>query len=128
MVAWPECFRKNEALLVGQDPLCLTGKLEVSEERCQIIADEVVKLDEARARTVREVQILLDGQRVTRDDLLLLGQTLARFRGPCPAYVHVVREQYETRIALGKHPVAATHELITALAERVAGAEARFIS
>ena len=128
VVAWPECFRKNEALLVGQDPLCLTGKLEVSEERCQIIADEVVKLDEARARTVREVQILLDGQRVTRDDLLLLGQTLARFRGPCPAYVHVVREQYETRIALGKHPVAATHELITALAERVAGAEARFIS
>ena len=80
------------------------------------------------ARTVREVQIVIDARRVTRDDLLVLGQTLARFRGPCPAYVHVVREQYETRIALAKLPVAATHELVAALAERIAGAEARFIS
>ncbi|MFM7734753.1 MAG: DNA polymerase III subunit alpha, partial [Alphaproteobacteria bacterium] len=128
VVVWPECFRRHEPLLGGHDPLCLTGKLEVSEERCQIVADEIVKLDDARARTVREVQIVIDGGRVTRDDLVVLGQTLARFRGPCPAYVHVIREQYETRIALGKHPVAATHELIAALAERVAGAEARFIS
>jgi hypothetical protein len=42
--------------------------------------------------------------------------------------VHVVREQYETRIALEKLAVATTHELIAALAEKVQGVEARFVS
>jgi DNA polymerase III subunit alpha len=128
VIAWPDCFRRNEGLITGADPLCLSGRLEVSEERCQVVADEITRLEEARAKSVREVQILLDGGRVTRDDMLRLGQTLARFPGPCPAYIHVVRDQYETRISLEKHGVSATHELIAALAEGVSAAEARFIS
>jgi hypothetical protein len=40
----------------------------------------------------------------------------------------VVRESYETRIALEKLGVTTSHELIAALAERVAAAEARFVS
>ncbi|HZR83225.1 MAG TPA: DNA polymerase III subunit alpha [Candidatus Binatia bacterium] len=128
VIAWPDCFRKHEGLIAGSDPLWLNGRLEVSEERCQIVADEMARLEEARAKTVREVQILLDAQRATRDDLLRIAQTLARFPGTCPAYIHLVREQYETRISLEKHAVAATHELIAALTERVAAAEARFVS
>ena len=128
VIAWPETFRKNEALITGNDPLCLTGKLDVSEERRQIIAEELTRLEDARARSIRELQISLDARSVTREGMERLLQTLTRYPGRCPAFVHVVREQYETRIALEKHAVATSHELIAALAERVAGAEARFVS
>ena len=128
VIAWPETFRKNEPLITGSDPICLGGKLDVSEERRQIIAEELTRLEDARARAIRELQISLDARRVTRADMERLLQTLTRYPGTCPAFVHVVRESYETRIALEKHGVATSHELIAALAERVAGAEARFVS
>jgi len=128
VIAWPETFRKNEPLITGSDPLCLSGKLDVSEERRQIIAEELTRLEDARARSIRELQISLDARRVTRADMESLLQTLKRYPGSCPAFVHVVQEQYETRIALEKHAVATTHELIAALSERVSGAEARFVS
>jgi DNA polymerase-3 subunit alpha len=128
VIAWPDTFRKHEALITGNDPLCLAGRLDVSEERRQIIAEELTRLEEARARAIRELQISLDARRVTREDMERLLQTLTRYPGPCPAYVHVVREQYETRIALEKLAVATTHELIAALAEKVQGVEARFVS
>src|SRR5262249_6038440 len=94
VIVWPDAFRKFEALLVGDDPLSLTGKLDVGE-RCQIIADEIARLEEARARAVREVQIVFDARAVSpqdpaaleraRSELQQLVQTLARFPGPCPA-------------------------------------------
>ncbi|MEW6271563.1 MAG: DNA polymerase III subunit alpha [Thermodesulfobacteriota bacterium] len=128
VISWPDTFRKFEPLITGSDPLCVSGRLDVSEERRQIIAEELTRLEEARARAIRELQISLDARRVTREDMERLLQTLTRYPGPCPAYVHVVREQYETRIALEKLAVATTHELIAALAERVQGVEARFVS
>ncbi len=128
VIAWPEAYRKNEPLITGADPVSLTGKLDITEERCQIIADQFMRLDEARARTIRELKIQIDGSRFTREDLERLGQTLARYPGNCPTYLHVKREAYETRISLEKHGVATNHELIAALAERLTGVEARFVS
>jgi DNA polymerase-3 subunit alpha len=128
VIAWPDSYRKFESLLGGNDPLCLSGRLDVSEERCQIIADDIVRLEDARVRSIREVQILIRAKEFSRQDMERLGQILARHPGPCPTYLHVVRERYETRISLEKHMVAATHELVAALAERVASAEARFVS
>ena len=128
VIAWPEAYRKNEPLIVGSDPLALTGKLDITEERCQVIADQFVRLDEARARAIREFKILIDGNQFTRDDLERLGQTLARYPGNCPTYLHVKREAFETRILLEKHGVATNHELIADLAERLTGVDARFVS
>ncbi len=138
VIAWPDTFRKHEALIAGGDPVCLSGKLEVSEERCQIVADELIRLEDARARAIREVQIHIDARGISHEDrdkldearenLRRLVQTLARFPGSCPAYVHVIREDFEARIPVAGRGVSASHELIAALAEGVAAAEARFIS
>ena len=128
VIAWPEAYRKNEELISGGDPLVLTGKLDVTEDRCQVIADHFVPLEDARAQTIRELKILVDGDRMTRDDLERLGKTLARYPGKTPAFLHVKREAFETRIALGKHSVATNNTLIADLSERISGLQARFIS
>jgi len=126
VIAWPDAYRKFEPLLIGSDPLCVGGRLDVTEERCQVIADDVVKLEDARVRAIRELKILVDGGRCTQNDLVRLGQTLARYPGSCPTYLHVQRDGFETRISLEKHGVSASHEVLAALVD--AGVEARFIS
>jgi DNA polymerase-3 subunit alpha len=128
VIAWPDIYRKHEELFFGGDPLCLNGRLDVTEERCQIIAENIVKLDDARARTVREVQIRIREDDVSEAEMRHLARTLEHHRGEIPAYLHVIRKRFETRIALESYPVATTQDLLVALAERFAKAEVKFIS
>jgi len=137
VIAWPDTYQKFETLISGADPVCLTGKLEVSEERSTIVAEELTRIEEARARAIRELQIRLETREIRGDDpahlervraaLTSIRETLARYPGSCPAYVWVLRENLEAMIP-AKHGVATNHELIAALSERVQSAEARFVS
>ena len=51
VICWPETYRKAEIDFTTDEPVCVSGTLEVGEERCQIIADEVVLLADRRARS-----------------------------------------------------------------------------
>lgn len=128
VIAWPDTYRKHEQLLFDGDPLCLAGRLDVSEERCQVIAEKLVKLDDARARSVREVQIRISEGDISEGEMRHLARTLERHRGEIPAYLHVIRDRFETRIALETYPVASTNDLVVALGERFDKAEVKFVS
>ena len=55
VIAWPDTYKKFECVFTTDEPVCVSGNLEVDEERCQIIADEVVLLTAARERSTQEV-------------------------------------------------------------------------
>jgi len=107
VIAWPEAYRKFEALIHGDDPVLLAGGLDKQEavggrgdegddgaepvrERCQIIADEIRALATAREQSVRQVHLQVNGERLTEDQLRRLRETLAQHRGSCPAFLHVI--------------------------------------
>jgi DNA polymerase-3 subunit alpha len=128
VIAWPDTYRKHEELFFAGEPLCLNGRLDVTEERCQVIAETIVRLDEARARAVREVQIRISEENITEAEMRYLGRTLELHRGEIPAYLHIIRKRFETRIALESHPLSTTQDLLVSLSERFAKAEVKFIS
>ncbi len=128
VIAWPDTYRKHEELLLVGDPLCLNGRLDVTEERCQVIAESLIRLDDARSRAVREVQIRVREAEITAADVQALKRTLEMHSGEIPAYLHVIRDRFETRIALESFPVATTDKLLAALGERFRKAEVKFVS
>jgi DNA polymerase-3 subunit alpha len=117
VIAWPETYRKCESVFSTDEPVCVVGTLEVGEERCQIIADEVVPLVAARARSTQEVHFALRAERVTEETLRTLRATLAQYRGECPAYLHLLLpNQTETIIALPRDlRVAPTEGMVEAV-------------
>ena len=117
VICWPETYRKAEVDFATDEPICVTGTLEVDDERCQIIADSVVLLAAHRARTTQEVHLALRAERVTEDLFARLKATLAQHRGDCPAYVHLLLpNSTETIIALPRDlRVAATEGMIEAV-------------
>ena len=117
MICWPETYRKAEIDFTTDEPVCVTGTLEVSEERCQIIADEVILLTHFRARTAQEVHLALVAERVTDDLFSRLKATLSEHRGDCPCYVHLLLpNKTETVIALPRElRVAATEGMLEAV-------------
>jgi hypothetical protein len=67
VIMWPEAYRKYEAVIASDEPLCVGGVLEVSEERCQIIADDVASLAAVRQQAVREIRLRLDEAALTAE-------------------------------------------------------------
>ena len=57
VIAWPEIYKKSADLLSSDDPIFIKGKLEVGEDRMQIIANDIMPLSEAAAK----VRMLGDG-------------------------------------------------------------------
>ncbi len=66
-IVWPEAYQKYESVIMGDEPVVAKGKLDVDDERAQIILDELRPLAVALTDAVREVRIRAprapDGQR-----------------------------------------------------------------
>jgi DNA polymerase-3 subunit alpha len=122
VICWPETYRKHEEVFATDAPVCVTGTLEVGEERCQIIAEEVTLLTSFRARTAQEVHLALIAERVTDDLFARLKDTLAEHRGECPCYIHLLLpNKTETVIALPRELRVAPTEGMLEAVEQLCG-------
>jgi DNA polymerase-3 subunit alpha len=88
-IAWPETYHKYEELVSGADPVVVRGKLDVDEERAQIIVDEIRPLGAALLDSVREVRIRVPRTRLENGGLDALRSALERYRGKSLAYLHL---------------------------------------
>ena len=89
-IAWPRTYREYGAIIHGDEPVILTGSLDIAEDRCQIIAKELRDLSQARSDSVKQVHLRLSADRVTDDCLVRLRDMLSRHPGKCPAFLDVL--------------------------------------
>jgi len=117
VICWPETYRKLGIDLATDEPVCVSGTLEVGDERCQIIADEVILFVDARGRQVQQVHFALRAERADAAAMRVLRSTLEQFSGDCPAFLHLLLpDKTETIIALPNElRVAATDSMVEAV-------------
>ena len=117
VIAWPDTYRRHESVIQGGAPVVVAGALEASAERCQVIADEITPLAQARSEAIRQVHVRVPLDAMGRDGLSLLRQTLAAHPGPCEAFLHLVRSgESETVPALPSTlRVAASEQIVNAV-------------
>jgi DNA polymerase III subunit alpha len=123
VIAWPDTYRRHESLVQGGAPVVVAGALEISEERCQVIADEIVPLAQARSEAIRQVHVRLQLDGLERERLAHLKAVLAQHPGPCEAFLHLLRgDDRETVLALpAQLRVAASEQIVNAV-EGILGA------
>ncbi len=122
VIAWPDTYRQYEALLQPGVAIVVIGALDLSPERCQIIAEEILSLDAARASAIRQVHVRFPAH-AGLEGLQRLKSILAEHPGPCETFLHVVHPgQRETVLALpDRFRVTASTAVLEAV-ERVLGA------
>jgi DNA polymerase-3 subunit alpha len=123
VIAWPDTYRRHEDVVQGGAPVVVAGALELSEERCQVIADEIIPLARAHAEAIRQVHVRVPLSGLPPDALTILRQVLAAHPGPCDAFLHLERDvENETVLALpASLRVAATDKIVNAV-EQILGA------
>ena len=105
--------------------MVVAGALEISDERCQVIADEVLPLARAHAESIRQVHVRVPLASVGRDALAVLKDVLAAHPGPCDTFLHLERDDdSETVLALPVSLRVTAGGAIVNAVERLLGAGA----
>jgi len=122
VIVWPEAYRQYEATIHADVPVCLSGTLDVDEDRCQVIANEVVPLESVATNEVRQVHIQVPADVATKEDMVALKGVLQQHLGNCQTFLHLMRPDYtETVIALPQDlSVSPTRAMLIAI-ERLFG-------
>jgi DNA polymerase-3 subunit alpha len=123
VIAWPDTYRRHEDVIQGGAPVVVAGALEISEERCQIIVDEITPLSRAHAEAIRQAHVRVPLAAVGRDALADLRAVLAAHPGPCDTFLHLVNgDENETILALPPTLRVAVGDQIVNAVERLLGA------
>jgi len=132
VIVWPDVYRRTMDMLVLDDPILVRGRMDVGEERVQIIANEVTPLAQASGQAPEagprrggngdRIHFYLRGPDVSPEELGQLHDMLLQYPGSCIVFLHVYSaDGSETVIELPSHlRVASTPDLGEAV-ERLFG-------
>ncbi|HMF47509.1 MAG TPA: DNA polymerase III subunit alpha [Candidatus Saccharimonadales bacterium] len=97
VIVWPEAYKKCAELLGADDPIYVKGKMEVGEERIQVIANEITALAEAAKNpknavhntTPEKIDLYVRENEVSADELIRLRDTLLDYPGGHTVFLHL---------------------------------------
>jgi DNA polymerase-3 subunit alpha len=97
VITWPETYKKCADLIGADDPIYVKGKMEVGEERIQVIANEVTALADAAKNPKNAVpngageriDLYVREDEVSPDELVRLRDTLLDYPGRHTVFLHL---------------------------------------
>ena len=139
VIAWPDTYKKCAELLGSDDPIFVKGRLEVGEDRMQVIANEIGALGEA-VKNIKngvlnangkangeKVHLYVREQEVSADELVLLRDTLLNHPGRATVFLHLLGTgQSETIIELPEQVRIASTPELESVVEQMFGARVAF--
>jgi DNA polymerase-3 subunit alpha len=90
LMVFPDVYGKCSPFLKTDDPLLVTGILEVGEESCKIRATDVSPLGALKETHSRRVNFVLDAAKASRAQLQSLKDIIGRHPGECPSRLQIV--------------------------------------
>ncbi len=101
IIVFPEVYSAAMELLKGEDPLLVSGELDVGEEACKILATEVALLRDVKKTLAKLVHIRLTTPGLDELQMRQLKGIIQRYRGKCAVQLHIViPNRSETTITL----------------------------
>ncbi|HEX9443654.1 MAG TPA: OB-fold nucleic acid binding domain-containing protein, partial [Candidatus Binatia bacterium] len=104
VIVWPDTYKRVMDVLSSDDPILVSGKMDVGEERVQIIANGVIPLEQAaqklspsaglerrRQEASARVHFYLLGGGFTPEELGQLHETLRKYPGSSPVFLHLTQ-------------------------------------
>lgn len=91
VVVFNEVYEKAASLLHSEMPLYVKGMVEPNEDTPKILAEEITSLDRMRMEKTQSVHLRVNQDLLNRHALETLKDTLGKYPGTLPTYLHVMR-------------------------------------
>ena len=102
---FPDAFQLASPYIDSQEPLIIEGRVENDDERAKakVVATTVMSLKEATGKMVSRVVFSLNHNVLTASKLNHLQSILSRYRGNCPGYVSLRKDDCEMLLSLSRN-------------------------
>jgi DNA polymerase-3 subunit alpha len=122
MVVFPELYTASAQWLQDDQPLLVTGNLDVGEDTCKLLPREIVPLSEVSQKETKRVHFRFNAPGLEEEHFRRLRELLLRHRGQCPVIMHlVVPERSETILRLPESLKIAPSDAMMEDTERLFG-------
>ncbi len=130
VIAWPDLYNRAVDPITQDDPIFIQGRLDIGEERVQLIANQITPMAEVMAKhrpkpqpqvetitepvEAKELHFYLRAPEVTTEELNHLHEILQGSRGGCTVFLHLANpNRSETVIELPQQlKIKPTRELL----------------
>ena len=102
VVMFPEVLNEFSDVLVQDAIVFVKGKLDYRRERPNILATELIRLEDVREKLAAKVKIGLDAREVTREKVAMIKSICRHHKGRSPVYVAVRTDKGKVHTAADK--------------------------
>ncbi len=99
-IVWPDTYRQVQSLIVADDPVLVSGRADVSAERCALIVEKIESLIALRDRSATQGFLLLTARDDIEARLPRVQSLFQRHTGTCPVKVRLQLDEGEVSIVL----------------------------
>ena len=122
IIVFPEVYTAAMDLLKGEDPLLVSGELDIGGEASKVLATEVTLLREVKETMASLIHIRLTTPGLDEMQMRQLKGIVQRYRGNCAVQLHIViPNRSETTITLPKQLRMSASDEAMAAAEALFG-------
>ncbi len=100
VLVWPDVYKDVYEILSSEEPVVVKAKLEVSDERRQLIAKEITSAISLRDKTAREVILKLNSKDCSKKKFNNLKKVFKNYPGTCNVKMIIKENNTETIISL----------------------------
>jgi DNA polymerase-3 subunit alpha len=107
-LVWPDTYRKIQHLIVPDEPVMVTGRADVTEERCVLVIDKMESLIQLRDRSATQGFLMLTANDDIEQRMPAVQSIFRKYTGSCPVKVRLQLDDGEVSIVLrdsGNSPV-----------------------
>ncbi|MBP6914563.1 MAG: DNA polymerase III subunit alpha [Syntrophaceae bacterium] len=101
VIFWADTYSKYYAILHEDEPLVISGIVDMGDESVKIIAQEVTPLHKALEKPYKYVRFIIDANKILPETIKSLKDTIKKYRGHYESYMHIINGKSETIIYLG---------------------------
>jgi DNA polymerase III subunit alpha len=119
IVVLPKLFntkdKKIQDILVDEAMIMVDGNGEVSGDTIKIVANEILPMEEVRAKLTKKMFFKLDADTVSESSMMQLKTVFGQHKGQCNCYFNVTSKEFPgERIYLSrKFSINPTNEFVT---------------
>jgi DNA polymerase-3 subunit alpha len=101
VIFWADTYSKYYAILHEDEPLVISGIIDMGDESVKIIAQEVTPLHKALEKPYKYVRFIIDANKILPETIKSLKDIIKKYRGHYESYMHIINGKSETIIYLG---------------------------
>jgi DNA polymerase III subunit alpha len=101
IIFWADVYKKYYDLLHADEPVVISGTVDVGDESLKIIAHDVIPLAKALENPYRQVRFMIDADKISPETIKSLYDTLKKYSGKYEGYIHIRNGKSETIVKLG---------------------------